>query len=203
MRPVTPWLSARCLALPSSSALGPENTLAEDRLFRYRTCAMIIVLAGLPRNNFTAPDWATFANKCVAYSLQHADRKLKAFAQANELLTGEGANIEDSEPKEGEGSGRPLPRRTEDPTAQKRVEFIATSVLEIAHRNPEGEVEKPSLAAVLGNSAPRLSAIPTPSSAGAGPGRGSASDIRTAGLTPMKILSFEDKGLPLRADFIL
>ena len=97
--------------------------------------------------NFGAPDWATFASKCLAYSLQHADRKLKAFAKLNGLLTDEGENIDDPEPNEGEGAGRPQPRRTEDPTAQRRYEFIATAAMDIASRNPEGEVEKQILAA--------------------------------------------------------
>jgi hypothetical protein len=32
--------------------------------------------------NFGAPNWAAFNKNCAAYSLQHADRKLKAFAKA-------------------------------------------------------------------------------------------------------------------------
>ena len=110
--------------------------------------------------NFGAPDWATFAEKCVAYSLQHADRKLKAFAKANGLLTDEGENIDDPEPKEGKGAGRPQGRRTEDPTAQKRYEFIATAAMEIANRNPEGEVEKQILAAAEYEPAPLMPVSP-------------------------------------------
>jgi hypothetical protein len=110
--------------------------------------------------NYGAPDWATFAEKCVAYSLQHADRKLKAFAKANGLLTDEGENIDDPERKEGEGAGRPQRRRTEDPTAQKRYEFIATAAMEIANRNPEGEVEKLILAAAEQMPAPLMPVPP-------------------------------------------
>jgi len=110
--------------------------------------------------NFGAPDWATFANKCVAYSLQHADRKLKAFAKANGLLTDEGENIDDPEPKEDGGAERPQPPRTEDPTAQKRYEFIATAAMELANRNPEGEVEKQILAAAEQMPAPLMPVSP-------------------------------------------
>jgi hypothetical protein len=110
--------------------------------------------------NFGAPDWATFANKSVAYSLQHADRMLKAFAKANGLLTDEGENIDDPVPKEGEGAGRPQGRRTEDPTAQKRYEFIATAAMELANRNPEGEVEKQILAAAEYEPAPLMLVSP-------------------------------------------
>jgi hypothetical protein len=106
--------------------------------------------------NFGAPDWATFANKCVAYSLQHADRLLKAFAKANGLLTDEGENIDDPEPKEAEGAGRPQGRRAQDPTAQKRYEFIATAAMELANRNPEGQVEKQILAAAECEPAPLM-----------------------------------------------
>lgn len=110
--------------------------------------------------NFGAPDWSTFANKCVAYSLKQADRKLKAFAKVNGLLTDEGENIDDPEPKEGEGSGRPQRRRTEDPTAQRRYEFIATAAMELANRNPEGEVEKQILAAAEYAPAPLMPVSP-------------------------------------------
>ena len=110
--------------------------------------------------NFGAPDWATFASKCVVYSLQHAERKLKAFAKTNGLLTDEGENIDDPEPKEGEGAGRPQPRRTEDPTAQKRYEFIATAAMELASRNPQGEVEKQILAAAEHVPAPLMPVPP-------------------------------------------
>lgn len=110
--------------------------------------------------NFGAPDWATFERKCVAYSLKQADRKLKAFARATGLLTDEGENIDDPEPKEGEGAGRPQRRRTEDPTAQKRYEFIATAAMELANRNPEGEVEKQILAAAENEPAPLMPVSP-------------------------------------------
>jgi len=96
--------------------------------------------------NFGAPDWATFNKRCKAYSLQHADRMLKAFAKAHGLLTDEGENIDDPEDEE-EAAGRPQPRRTEDPTAQRRYEFIAAAAMDIASKNPEGEVERQILAA--------------------------------------------------------
>jgi hypothetical protein len=95
---------------------------------------------------FGAPDWATFNSNCKAYSLQHADRLLKRFAQANGLLTDDGENIDDHEPEEVEPAemGR---RHTKDVTAQRRYEHIAIAAVEIAKRNPEGEVEKQILAA--------------------------------------------------------
>jgi hypothetical protein len=110
--------------------------------------------------NFGAPNWAAFAEKCVAYSLQHADRVLKAFAKANGLLTDEGENIDDPEPEDDEGTARPQPRRTEDPTAQRRYEFIATAAMDIACRNPEGEVEKQILAAAEHEPAPLMPVPP-------------------------------------------
>jgi hypothetical protein len=103
--------------------------------------------------NFGAPDWETFNENCAAYSLQHADRKLKAFAKANGLLTDGGDNIDDpdsddiDDTEEDEANGRPQARREEDSTAAKRYEFIATAAMEIANRNPEGEIEKQLLAA--------------------------------------------------------
>jgi hypothetical protein len=98
------------------------------------------------QKNFGAPDWATFNADCNAYSLQHADRLLKQFAETNGLLTDDGDNIDDPEPKDVEpaDSGR---RDTKDITAQKRYEHIATAAMEIASRNPGGEVEKQILAA--------------------------------------------------------
>jgi hypothetical protein len=98
------------------------------------------------QNNVGAPDWATFNTNCNAYSLQHADRLLKQLAKSNGLLTDDGDNIDDPEPEDVEpaGSGR---RNTKDITAQKRYEHIATAAMEIAARNPEGEVEKQILAA--------------------------------------------------------
>jgi hypothetical protein len=98
------------------------------------------------QKNFGAPDWAAFNEKCAAYSLQHADRKLKAFAKAQGLLTDEGVNIDDPDPEE-DGPKVPEPRRTPDQTAQRRYEHIATAAMEIANRNPAGEVEKQILAA--------------------------------------------------------
>jgi hypothetical protein len=110
--------------------------------------------------NFGAPSWAAFAEKCVAYSLQHADRLLKAFAKANGLLTDEGENIDDPDPKDGEGSEQSRGRRADDPTAQRRYEFIATAAMEIANRNPEGEVEKQILAAAEYDPAPLIPVSP-------------------------------------------
>lgn len=104
--------------------------------------------------NFGAPDWATFNENCKAYSVQHADRKLKQFAKANGLLTESGDNIDDPEEDRVEGvetdaeqRERPHGRREEDPTAQRRFEFIALAAMDIAKKNPEGEVEKQILAA--------------------------------------------------------
>jgi len=109
--------------------------------------------------NFGAPDWAAFVGKSVAYSLQHADRMLKTFEKANGLLTDDGENIDDPEPEENGGAGQPQPRRTEDPTAQ-RYEFIATKAMEIASRNPEGEVERQILAAAEHAPAPLMPVPP-------------------------------------------
>lgn len=104
--------------------------------------------------NFGAPDWATFNKNCKAYSVQHADRKLKQFAKANGLLTDGGDNINDPEEDGVEGietdarqAERPHGRREEDPTAQRRFEFIALAAMDIARKNPEGKVEKQILAA--------------------------------------------------------
>lgn len=105
--------------------------------------------------NFGAPDWATFNKNCAAYSLQHADRKLKRFAKANGLLTDGGENIDDPEEgriDEAETDGassehRPQGRRKEDATAQRRYEVIALAAMDIANKNPEGEAEKQILAA--------------------------------------------------------
>ncbi|MGB0013102.1 MAG: hypothetical protein WBQ03_15945 [Candidatus Sulfotelmatobacter sp.] len=98
--------------------------------------------------NFGAPNWAAFNKNCAAYSLQHADRKLKAFAKAQGLLTDEGRNIDDPEPEGGGDEAKPPePRRTLDQTAQRRYEHIATAAMAIANRNPKGEIEKQILAA--------------------------------------------------------
>jgi hypothetical protein len=111
------------------------------------------------QRNFGAPDWATFNEQCAAYSLQHADRLLKQFAKANGLLTDDGENIDD--PEDGEvgpaGSGR---RNTKDVTAQRRYEHIASAAVEIASRNPEGEVEKQILAAAAHEPAPLMPVPP-------------------------------------------
>jgi hypothetical protein len=108
------------------------------------------------QKNFGAPDWATFNKNCVAYSLQHADRKLKAFAKAQGLLTDDGVNIDDPEEEDEEEQKKPEPRRTPDQTAQKRYEHIATAAMAIANRNPEGEIEKQILAAAEHVPAPAM-----------------------------------------------
>jgi hypothetical protein len=93
---------------------------------------------------FGAPNWAAFNENCAAYSLQHADRKLKAFAKQQGLLTEDGSNIDDPEPTK---EKKPEPWRTPDQTAQRRYEHIATAAMAIANRNPNGEIEKQILAA--------------------------------------------------------
>jgi hypothetical protein len=95
---------------------------------------------------FGAPNWEAFNKNCAAYSLQHADRKLKAFAKAQGLLTEGGGNIDDPEPTE-KVSKKPEPRRTADQTAQRRYEHIATAAMAIANKNPEGATEKQILEA--------------------------------------------------------
>jgi hypothetical protein len=98
------------------------------------------------QKNFGAPDWATFNAQCNAYSLQHADRLLKQYAKFNGLLTDDGENIDGPETEEVEPA-RPSRRSTNDITAQKRYEHVATAAMSIASSNPEGEVEKQILAA--------------------------------------------------------
>jgi len=110
--------------------------------------------------NHGAPNWAAFAEKCVAYSLQHADRMLKAFAKANGLLTDEGTNIDDPEGEEEGKAGLPKAWRSEDPTAQRRYEFVAAAAMDIANRNPKGEVEKQILAAAEHQPAPVMPVPP-------------------------------------------
>jgi hypothetical protein len=110
------------------------------------------------QKNFGASDWATFNSNCRAYSLQHADRMLKAFAKANDLLTDDGDNIDDDEADVDE-SVVPQSRRTADQTARKRYEHIASAAMSIANRNPDGEVEKQILAAAEHVPAP-LMAVP-------------------------------------------
>ena len=68
----------------------------------------------------------------MAYSLQHANQKLKQFAKAEGLLTDDGGNIDDPEPTGEEHL--PEPRRNEDLTAQKRYEHIATAAMSISSR---------------------------------------------------------------------
>jgi len=110
--------------------------------------------------NFGAPNWAAFNERCQAYSLQHADRKLKAFAKAQGLLTDDGDNIDDVETEDTEREDRPEPRRTEDPTAQKRYEHIATAAMSLASENPEDEVSKQILAAAEHQPAPLMPVPP-------------------------------------------
>ena len=112
------------------------------------------------RKNFGAKDWQEFNANCMAYSLQHANAKLKAFAKAQGLLTDDGDNIDDVETEDSEGEDRPEPRRTEDPTAQKRYEHIATAAMSIATDNPDDEVSKQILAAAEHQPAPLMPVPP-------------------------------------------
>jgi DNA repair photolyase len=94
------------------------------------------------QKNFGAPDWASFIKKCATYSLQHADRLLKVFCEANGLPSCSGSELDDAE------SAAPKRRRLiEDQSVQRRYKIIATTAIEIASRNPEGEIEKLILAA--------------------------------------------------------
>jgi hypothetical protein len=111
-------------------------------------------------NNFGAKDWQEFNQKCMAYSLQHANAKLKEFAKSQGLLTDDGENIDDGETEHGEGGNLPEPRRTEDPTAQKRYEHIATAAMSLATENPEDEVAKQILAAAEHQPAPLMPVPP-------------------------------------------
>jgi len=111
-------------------------------------------------NNFGAKDWQQFNANCMAYSLQHANAKLKEFAKSQGLLTDDGDNIDDVETEEAEGGNRPEPRRTEDPTAQKRYEHIATAAMSLATENPEDEVAKQILAAAEHQPAPLMPVPP-------------------------------------------
>lgn len=106
--------------------------------------------------NFGAPNWEAFNDQCQAYSLQHADRKLKEFAKSQGLLTDDGDNIDDVETEDSEDEDRPEPRRTEDPTAQKRYEHIAIAAMSIASDNPDDEVSKQILAAAEHQPAPLM-----------------------------------------------
>ena len=143
--------------------------------------------------NFGAPDWATFNKNCAAYSLQHADRKLKRFAKANGLLTDGGENIDDPEEgriDEAETDGassehRPQGRRKEDATAQRRYEFIALAAMDIANKNPEGEAEKQILAAAEHVPAPLMPLPP---------------DIFTEVLSFITQISSSDKDDNIRAE---
>jgi hypothetical protein len=110
--------------------------------------------------NFGAKDWQEFNQKCMAYSLQHANAKLKEFAKAQGLLTDDGDNIDDAETEDTEREDRPEPRRTEDPTAQKRYEHIATAAMSLATENPEDEVSKQILAAAEHQPAPLMPVPP-------------------------------------------
>ena len=110
--------------------------------------------------NFEAKDWQQFNANCMAYSLQHANAKLKEFAKSQGLLTDDGDNIDDVETEEAEGGNRPEPRRTEDPTAQKRYEHIATAAMSLATENPEDEVAKQILAAAEHQPAPLMPVPP-------------------------------------------
>jgi hypothetical protein len=108
--------------------------------------------------NFGAKDWQQFNAQCMAYSLQHADKKLKQFAKAEGLLTDDGGNIDDPEPTSEEH--QPESRRNEDLTAQKRYEHIATAAMSIANANPTDEVSKQILAAAEHVPAPLMPILP-------------------------------------------
>jgi hypothetical protein len=110
--------------------------------------------------NFGAKDWQEFNEKCMAYSLQHANAKLKEFAKSQGLLTDDGDNIDDVETEDTERGDRPEPRRTEDPTAQKRYEHIATAAMSIASAKPEDEISKQILAAAEHQPAPLMPVPP-------------------------------------------
>jgi hypothetical protein len=110
--------------------------------------------------NFGAKDWQQFNANCMAFSLQHANAKLKEFAKSQGLLTDDGENIDDGETEDGEGGNRPEPRRTEDPTAQKRYEHIATAAMSLATENPDDEVAKQILAAAEHQPAPLMPVPP-------------------------------------------
>jgi hypothetical protein len=110
--------------------------------------------------NFGAKDWQQFNQKCMAYSLQHANAKMKEFAKSQGLLTDDGDNIDDVETEDGEDGNRPEPRRTEDPTAQKRYEHIATAAMSIVNDNPEDDVSKQILAAAEHQPAPLMPVPP-------------------------------------------
>ncbi len=99
---------------------------------------------------FGAPDWKAFNTKCRAYTLRHADRLLREFAVANGLPD-TGGNASDPKP--------PKPK-VQDRTDQKRYEHVACAAMEIAKKNPEGEVEKQLLAAAESIPAP-LTPLPT------------------------------------------
>lgn len=143
--------------------------------------------------NFGAPDWSTFNENCKAYSLQHADRKLKQFAKANGLLTDGGENIDDPEAEgidkaqtdAAAGEHGPQGRREKDPTSQRRYEFIALAAMEIANKNPDGEVEKQLLAAAEHVPAPLMPLPP---------------DIFTEVLSFITQVSSSDKDDNIRAD---
>lgn len=110
--------------------------------------------------NFGAKDWQEFNEKCMAYSLQHANAKLKEFAKSQGLLTDDGDNIDDVETEEAADGDRPEPRRTEDPTSQKRYEHIATAAMSIVNDNPEDDVSKQILAAAEHVPAPLMPVPP-------------------------------------------
>jgi len=60
------------------------------------------------------------------------------------------------ETEDTEREDRPEPRRTDDPTAQKRYEHIATAAISIASENPEDEISKRILAAAEHQPAPLM-----------------------------------------------
>ena len=115
---------------------------------------------------FGAPNWEAFNDQCHAYSLQHADRKLKLFAKEQGLLSDGGANIDDPDQKEDEPDQEegepeaPEARRTTDPTAQKMYEHIATVAMSIAQSDPQNPVSKQIMAAAVHVPAPLMPVTP-------------------------------------------
>jgi hypothetical protein len=92
---------------------------------------------GENEKNFGAPDWAAFRKKNVAYSLQHADRKLREFAKTNGLQTDDGKNSEDTD-SGGSRETRLTPgRRTNGPSAQKGYTFSTASTIDIDSQDPQ------------------------------------------------------------------
>jgi hypothetical protein len=104
--------------------------------------------------NFGAKDWQQFNANCRAYSLQHANAKLKEFAKLQGLPADDSDCIE-TEEIEGEYQAVSA-RRKVDLTAQKRYEHIATAAMAIANANPDEAISKQILAAAEVQPAPLM-----------------------------------------------